>query len=157
MPALMLRPLTTFKSFRSRVRLSLALRRHKLTRSRTGFKSKLWPFTVAAAITSFIVYRVSARHALEPTAPLEKTEEEGLPAEYEDETKPFLTRYLAYHFPDKRKREQRADEHLRSVLQIKEDKLLVQAAEKQRLRTRRFPQCVVRFVTTLGRLRLFTV
>jgi len=86
-----------------------------------------------------VVYRQSARNNKKATNPLATTED-GYPAEAEDQSKPFLTRYLAYHTPKAEVWQERTDQHIAIVVQKAADKLLMQDAELPRMRRRRYAQ-----------------
>lgn len=107
----------------------------------SGFSGPFWRNTLLAVILSYTAYQISGiytpaaqgadiEHSHSPTAK---------PNEADDESKPFLTRYIAYHMPRESTWKQRNDKHLELSIKAAEDKLLLSDAQRPKIRRLRYP------------------
>ena len=105
-----------------------------------GFHGPFWRNTALAVLLSFAVYTVSLSHA--PAAKpinLEQSHDPNeQPVEAKDKDMPYLTRYLAYHMPREGLWKERNDKHLELTVKAAEDQLLVQDAQRPKIRRLRY-------------------
>lgn len=87
------------------------------------------------------VYIISGQHA--PAAQEAATDEEhdphGVPNEAYDKSKPYLTRYIAYHMPRGDYWKARNEHHLQLSHKAAEDELLIQDAQRPAVRRMKNP------------------
>ena len=105
------------------------------------FSSAFWRNTFLALVLTFGVYKISGQYAPAAQHPAvdEEHDPEDKPIEHADESKPYLTRYLAYHMPRSGIWKERNDKHLELTYQQAEDKGLLQDAQRPKIRRLRNP------------------
>lgn len=105
-----------------------------------GFNTTFWRNTILAVVLSFATYRLSLSHA--PSAKpinLDETHDpEAQLTEAKDADMPYLTRYLAYHMPREGMWKERNDKHFELTVKQAEDKLLLQDAQRPKIRRFRY-------------------
>ncbi|PWN50998.1 hypothetical protein IE53DRAFT_69029 [Violaceomyces palustris] len=98
-----------------------------------GFSAPFWRNTLLALLAGVGIYRFSDIHS---TSHPSKGSSSGLPVpsekaeEEEEDTRPFLTRYMDYYFTPSSVWKERNLKHLDLARQAAEDKLLFQEAER---------------------------
>jgi len=92
-------------------------------------------------VLSVVAYRVSLQYTPAAKGPAldEAHDPHEQPVEAADKDMPYLTRYLAYHMPREGLWKERADKHLELTLQQAEDQLLLQDAQRPKMRRLRYP------------------
>lgn len=107
---------------------------------RTGFHGPFWRNSFLAVILSFAVYTVSLSHApaAKPINLEESHDPNDTPVEAKDKSMPYLTRYLAYHMPREGMWKERNDRHLELTVKAAEDQLLIQDAQRPKIRRLRY-------------------
>jgi hypothetical protein len=109
------------------------------------FSAPIWKTTLVVSLIAFGLYRLSlASGPSSDSSPAPKHPSEGgYPVEAYDESKPFLTRYIAYHMPRDGLWKERAYKNLELAVKAAEDKILVQSAEAPPIRRIRDAGCVL--------------
>lgn len=106
----------------------------------SGFHGPFWRNSLLAVVLSFAVYTVSLSHA--PAAKAINLDESHdpteTPVEAKDKTMPYLTRYLAYHMPREGMWKERNDRHFELTVKAAEDQLLIQDAQRPKIRRLRY-------------------
>ncbi|KAL7010327.1 hypothetical protein EMMF5_000350 [Cystobasidiomycetes sp. EMM_F5] len=106
-----------------------------------NFSSPVWRNTFIALVVLSGVYIISGQHA--PAAQEAATDEEhdphGVPNEAYDKSKPYLTRYIAYHMPRGDYWKARNEHHLQLSHKAAEDELLIQDAQRPAVRRMKNP------------------
>ena len=105
-----------------------------------GFNNTFWRNTILAVVLSFATYRLSLSHApsAKPINLDESHDPEDTLIEAKDKDMPYLTRYLAYHMPREGMWKERNDKHFELTVKQAEDKLLLQDAQRPKIRRFRY-------------------
>ncbi|GAA97397.1 uncharacterized protein L969DRAFT_87342 [Mixia osmundae IAM 14324] len=99
------------------------------------FSAPIWRYTALAAVGGFLWYHYSLRFS--PAL----NEDDREPGEiYEDERKPFISRWLAYHSPDASQDvKTKSVARLAWIMNESDQQILLQSARRPRMRAIRYP------------------